>query len=357
MSIKSIEILQDGASAVYGSDAIGGVMNIITADDYDTFKISGYGGQYGEGDGGTSEFDMRMGANGERGRGLLDISYTNQEPVNTADRPTSEFPIPGFPFGVSSGAAMGRFIFLDPVVGDFVSVAPNPGVANPVYTFGNPDTDDFHPFALEDRFNYQPYNHLVTPNERINVFAKGEYDIADHVKFRALASFNNRTSQGRAAPVPLFMGPGAGSTFYMNNVVWDAAQIYNPFGMTLDATNMNFIARTADRGGSAHLQPGRGHLVPVRRLRRRFLGRRPHDVLGRHGHQVREQRAPDQAQPVQRAQHQHRDGRSGGLRRDPRLRAAQHRRRRLDHARRCWTTSPTRASTPAARRSSMSRPT
>src|SRR5688572_32686472 len=91
-AIKSIEILQDGASAVYGSDAIGGVLNVITADDYDTFKISGYTGQYGDGDGETSEFDMRMGASGERGRGLLDVSYTNQKDVNTADRETSEFP-------------------------------------------------------------------------------------------------------------------------------------------------------------------------------------------------------------------------------------------------------------------------
>ncbi len=85
-AIKSIEILQDGASAIYGSDAIGGVMNIITADDYDTFKISGYTGQYGDGDGETAEFDMRMGASGERGRALVDISYTNQKAVNTADR-------------------------------------------------------------------------------------------------------------------------------------------------------------------------------------------------------------------------------------------------------------------------------
>ncbi len=72
------------------------MLNIITADDYDTFKISGYTGQYGEGDGETAEFDMRMGASGERGRALLDISYTNQKEVNTADRPTSEFPIPGY---------------------------------------------------------------------------------------------------------------------------------------------------------------------------------------------------------------------------------------------------------------------
>ncbi len=57
-AVKTIEILQDGASAVYGSDAIGGVLNIITQDDYDSFKISGYTGQYQQGDGTTREFDI-----------------------------------------------------------------------------------------------------------------------------------------------------------------------------------------------------------------------------------------------------------------------------------------------------------
>jgi outer membrane receptor protein involved in Fe transport len=45
-AIKSIEILQDGASAIYGSDAIGGVVNIITSDNYDGFKVTGYYGQF-----------------------------------------------------------------------------------------------------------------------------------------------------------------------------------------------------------------------------------------------------------------------------------------------------------------------
>ena len=77
-AIKSIEILQDGASAVYGSDAIGGVLNIITADDYDTFKISGYTGQYGDGDGETSEFDMRMGGAASAGAPWLRSATTTR---------------------------------------------------------------------------------------------------------------------------------------------------------------------------------------------------------------------------------------------------------------------------------------
>ena len=54
-SVKSIEVLQDGASAVYGTDAIGGVVNIITQDNYDGLQISGYYGAYEDSDGETSE--------------------------------------------------------------------------------------------------------------------------------------------------------------------------------------------------------------------------------------------------------------------------------------------------------------
>jgi iron complex outermembrane receptor protein len=125
---------------------------------------------------------------------------------------------------------------LDPALGEFVSVTPNAGVANPQYP------QDFHHFTTPtDRFNYQPYNHLITPNERLNLFAKGEYDITDTTQLHVLASFNNRKSQGQAAPVPLFMGPDAGSTPYMNNVVWDKDQIYNPFGIDLGPGTLQFM--------------------------------------------------------------------------------------------------------------------
>ena len=60
------------------------------------------------------EFDVRMGARGERGRVLLDASYTDQKDVNTQDRSTSVYPLPGFPNGISSGTPFGRFVFADP---------------------------------------------------------------------------------------------------------------------------------------------------------------------------------------------------------------------------------------------------
>lgn len=248
-SIKSIEILQDGASAVYGSDALGGVLNIITADDYDSFRLSGYTGQYDEGDGETNEFEIRMGAQGERARGLLAIGYTDQKEVNTADRPTSAFPVAGSTRGASSGIPDGRFVFTDPVLGT-VSVAPDFSSPQPNYDNSDPANDDFRDYdPLVDAFNYQPFNHLVTPNERLNVFAKGEYDVTDNVSFRLLASFNNRKSQGRAAPVPLFFGPDSGSTFYMVNVVWPANHPHNPFGFDLGPNNIVFFGRRPIEAG------------------------------------------------------------------------------------------------------------
>jgi iron complex outermembrane receptor protein len=263
-AIKSIEILQDGASAVYGSDAIGGVLNIITQDDYKSLKVSGYSGQYQQGDGRTAEFDVRIGSAGERTRGLADISYADQKSVNTADRDTSVYPIPGFPFGVSSGTPAGRFIFFDPrfvfldADGNPIprSVTVNSNVTGtPLYDPTNDPspgvarTDDFHRFGLSDRFNYQPFNHLVTPNKRMNIFGKAEYEVTDNVMFRVLASFNNRKSQGRAAPVPLFFGPDSGSTPYMVNVVWPANHPYNPFGITLDSSNISFLTHRPIEAG------------------------------------------------------------------------------------------------------------
>ncbi|MCU0989888.1 MAG: TonB-dependent receptor, partial [Xanthomonadales bacterium] len=248
-AVKSIEILQDGASAIYGSDAIGGVLNIITQDDFDSLKASAYYGEFEQGDGETAEFDVRFGARGERSRALIDVSYADQKEVNTQDRPESVYPIPGFPYGVSSGTPGGRFIFFDPTVGDFVSLAPNAGVSNPVWDPNDQDNDGFHNFALADRFNYQPFNHLVTPNERLNIFGKAEYDVSENVMLRVLASYTNRKSQGRAAPVPLFFGPDSGSTPYMVNVLWPADHPYNPFGIDLGPDNISFFGRRPVEAG------------------------------------------------------------------------------------------------------------
>lgn len=71
----------------------------------------------------------------------------------------------------------------DPAIGwgpdDFFDVAPD--TVSPEWDPTDLEGSDFHAFALEDRFNYQPFNHLVTPNERFTVFGKAEHDVSEHV--------------------------------------------------------------------------------------------------------------------------------------------------------------------------------
>jgi iron complex outermembrane receptor protein len=51
LAVKRVEILRDGASAQYGSDAIAGVVNVILRDDNEGFTVSAQTGEYFEGDG------------------------------------------------------------------------------------------------------------------------------------------------------------------------------------------------------------------------------------------------------------------------------------------------------------------
>jgi iron complex outermembrane receptor protein len=239
-AIGRIEVLQDGASTIYGSDAIAGVVNIITKTNYDGLDVSYYYGAYDEGDGKSQEFNLSFGAESDNARILIATSYTEQGDVSAADRDISLYPIAGVPMGASSGTPQGRYVFYDPrrPIGDeFVNIALNDGVLNdgggsvPLYDPLNPAGNDFHGFTNADRFNYQPFNHLMTPNERVNFFMKGEYDITDELIFRLTATFNNRTSQNKAAPEPLFAGPGGGSGAVMESIIFHANNPFNPFGI------------------------------------------------------------------------------------------------------------------------------
>jgi iron complex outermembrane receptor protein len=246
--IKSIEVLQDGASTIYGSDAIAGVVNIITRDDYEGFRGSAYYGMFDEGDGKTQEYDVSWGASGDKARLLLDLSYTKQGAVEAADRELTAYAIPFENLGASSGTPQGRFVFNN----DFGSITPNDG-AGPIPNFDPTDptgpNSDYHAFTLADRFNYSPYNKVMTPSERINIFAKAEVDLTETIKMKTLAAYNNRRSVSQAAPEPLFFGVDAGAGFWMDNIVVPEDHPYNPFGIELNSDTFAFGGRRPIEAG------------------------------------------------------------------------------------------------------------
>ena len=88
--IERVEVLKDGASAVYGSDAIGGVVNIITKTAIEGIEIDYYAGTAGAGDGEVMDLSVTTGLQSEKGHIAFSASYHNQRPVWTGDRSFSE---------------------------------------------------------------------------------------------------------------------------------------------------------------------------------------------------------------------------------------------------------------------------
>jgi iron complex outermembrane receptor protein len=91
--IQRVEVLQDGASAIYGSDAIGGVVNIITDQDFDGLRFDSQAGGYlSEGDGESYEFSGLWGGGNDNTHVTFSASYKEERGVDTADRRASAYP-------------------------------------------------------------------------------------------------------------------------------------------------------------------------------------------------------------------------------------------------------------------------
>lgn len=250
--IDRIEILEDGASSIYGSDAIAGVVNVITRKDFDGMEFNAYHGMFDEGDGETSQFDLAFGASGDKHRIFFSLSHYDQQAVDSIERELSAVPVPntGLTRG-SSGTPQGRFVFFDQN-DQLNNLTINNGVTGtPTYDPNDPGgpNDDFHVFTNNDRYNYAEYNLYVTPSKRTSIFGQADYQLTDNVNFYTKALFNNRESVNRAAPEPMFLGPDAGTGGLADTVSIHETNPYNPFGFTLDEDNLIFIGRRPIEGG------------------------------------------------------------------------------------------------------------
>ncbi|HYD38453.1 MAG TPA: TonB-dependent receptor plug domain-containing protein, partial [Allosphingosinicella sp.] len=221
--IERIEVLQDGASAIYGSDAIAGVVNIITRKEQDGIRASAQYGITNEGDGETYNLQLSWGMKTDSGLSVVvGGNYVKQDSISSADREISLFPTPGATAcdnTCSSGTPNGRFILLGQ---DLTLIAPVIG--------RNPTVADFRPFAgAPDRFNFAPFNFIQTPLERYGAFFNIRQEVGN-VAFSVKGVWNQRNSKNQAAPLPLFVGPDAGNGNLLDTITIDATNPFNPFG-------------------------------------------------------------------------------------------------------------------------------
>ncbi|MGL4612836.1 MAG: TonB-dependent receptor [Shewanella sp.] len=187
--IERIEVLKDGASAIYGADAVAGVVNILTKQQIDGIELQARTGLTEENDGEQYKLDLAFGHVGDRASAYLALSYDKTEAVDMLSRAPCPLEESNGELvcGGSSALAGGRGYFVDKdgkPISDQLMLLPS-GTAS--YTSNIKDN------------SFQYFN-SVQPNERVNLFAYGEYDLSADNQLFAEAMYTHRNSQLPATP-------------------------------------------------------------------------------------------------------------------------------------------------------------
>src|SRR5438270_6578088 len=108
-AIERVEVLKDGASAVYGSDAIGGVVNIITRRRVNGVELSAYGATSQHGDAQQYDISVTGGAAGEKGSFMFSAGYFDQKSMLAAKRDWATFAV-GLDAGGNDSGTPGKIL-------------------------------------------------------------------------------------------------------------------------------------------------------------------------------------------------------------------------------------------------------
>ncbi|WP_267224710.1 TonB-dependent receptor domain-containing protein [Dyella silvae] len=230
--VERVDVLANGASTVYGSDAVGGVVNFILRKDYKGAEVSVNDGISSHGDGQRHGAQFTVGASGDQGSIVGGIDYNKQDPVVATRRGFSSHQLSLYSSGLqvsgSSTIPTGK-MQVPPSVAPGCAASGNPPTALVTLASGNgSSTSDYRCFNSNDRYNYNAYNYIQTQQERTNVFVLGNYKFNDYVTFFADAFYNHTNSSGQDAPAPTNVTDGW--SVAANNPI-------NPFGVTFSNPN------------------------------------------------------------------------------------------------------------------------
>lgn len=196
--LERVDVLTGGASTTYGADAISGVVNFVTRQDFAGMEVSANQTISEEGDGSKSRIDLTLGANFDDGRGnaVLSLGYQTSDPVYQGARDFSLFQISSTN-GVSSGnsptSSPTSFAFNDPTI-------PVDSVFG--LTQINPTGTAIVPFY--QGFNFNPFNIFQTPFERYNMYGQADYDVSDTIEIYGRGLFSKNTVSSIIAPSGVF---------------------------------------------------------------------------------------------------------------------------------------------------------
>lgn len=232
-AVQRIEVLNDGASAVYGSDAIGGVVNIITKSNYQGAE---FGADYGiadKDDGERKSVHALIGQTSDKGSIMFGFQYDKQNPVPAANRDYSKNAQYIYNTGIQSQSGSSRtpggryFLPANSAIATQLGCTsvtlsgnqPPPDLGRP------PQASDYRCYqGASDAFNYQAVgNYDLVPNERTGLFVLGNYKITDNVEAYAELLYHKTVTHTQFAPYPFDL--------VSNGLIVPVDQYYNPFGV------------------------------------------------------------------------------------------------------------------------------
>lgn len=189
--IDHVELVTGGRSAVYGSDAIAGVINFVMKQDFSGVEANANYRLNQKGDGGTFNTNLLLGGNFEDGRGnaTLYIDYTKRNSV------------------LQSARSYTRQAYTDDGEGGLAAGGSGsiPGtrfaLSGTQYKFNQDGSYSAYDSA-SDAYNYAPDNYLQVPQKRILLSAQTHYEVNDHLTVYAEGQFINNRVSNRLAPTP-----------------------------------------------------------------------------------------------------------------------------------------------------------
>ena len=245
--IDSVEVLKDGASAVYGSDAVSGVVNIKLRD-FEGFEVYGQEGASDQGDANATLLSLAFGTKGENSSIKAAISFNKNDSLDMWDRDFSYCPrvepehmvwmqsygIPGYGSngdmmgdtamcGASTFTPAGRFY--TSTGSKTMLNGTGPGGTTSGFTWY--DYTGYSPQTATGlgMYNYSQWMQLLGGRENFQAWSTGDYETESGIVLDFELGASKRKSDLMMAPVP--MGNGAQKTYGMTI---GADNPFNPFG-------------------------------------------------------------------------------------------------------------------------------
>ncbi len=209
--IERLEVLKNGASAVYGADAVAGVVNVLTRKTFDGVEFSAQSADYFDMDSGRQDtIGVIFGKSHDKGSFVFGAEYVDQEDAFQSDAPWDYFQNTYYIYPEGCEKHPTRPYDGTPQGGCYVLGSSR--IEESRLTFDtqgdwmNPDGNGIVEYDGRT-YNYAPVNYIQTPYQKTNLFAEGSFELTDTVRAEASFRGNFRESQQFLAPTPLDTGP------------------------------------------------------------------------------------------------------------------------------------------------------